>query len=249
MLSHALMHIPSSQSQDQLVRGLTHRMNNILTLFHGYLGLMLDDQKLDPTTRENLARIKDSASAASDLMSRTQALIRPSTIVWREINVVELVQLLRHSFDAFKDPQTTITINAPDELPVVIGDMGRVKNAILELVRNACEATATEGGQVTIELRAEATSGTLEAQPTSAQQAMKWVVVRVMDNGPGIPPDVDDKIYQPFFSTKQKASAAGLGLNVAASFADQIGGRLRHCTTSDLTCFELLLPARTDIAG
>lgn len=240
------MHISSSQSQDQLVRGLTHRMNNILTMFHGYLGLMMDDQKLDAATRENLARIKDSASAASDLMSRTQALIRPSTIVWREINVIDLVQVLRHSFDSFKDPKTNITIDAPDELPIVLGDMTRVKNAILELVRNACEATAAAGGNVKIELRAEATSGSMDSKPTSAQQAMKWVVVRVMDDGPGIPADVEDKIYQPFFSTKHKASSAGLGLNVAAGFVEQIGGRLRHCTDSDFTCFELLLPARSD---
>ncbi len=243
------MHIQPSQSQDQLVRGLTHRMNNILTLFHGYLGIMMDDQKLDQSTRDNLARIKDGASAASDLMNRTQALIRPSTLVWREINVRDLVHLLRHSFDTFKGEKTTIKIEAPDELPLVLGDMGRVKNAILELVRNACEATAAAGGTVTIDLRAEATSGTMEAQPTSAQQAMKWVVVRVTDDGPGIPRDVEDKIYQPFFSTKPKASAAGLGLNVAAGFVEQIGGRLRHCTASDRTCFELLLPARSDIAG
>lgn len=243
------MHIPSTQSQEQLVRGLTHRMNNILTMFHGYLGILMDDQKLDDAARENLSRIKDSASAASDLMSRTQALIRPSTIVWREINVRDLVQVLRHSFEAFKGPKTTIRIEAPDELPMVLGDMGRVKNAILELVRNACEATAAAGGNVTIELRAEATSGSLDSKPNSAQQAMKWVVVRVIDDGPGIPAEVEDKIYQPFFSTKHKTCSAGLGLNVAAGYAEQIGGRLRHCTESDFTCFELLLPARSDVGA
>jgi two-component system sensor histidine kinase HupT/HoxJ len=78
---------------------------------------------------------------------------------------------------------------------------------------------------------------------------MKWVVVRVMDDGPGISPEVEDKIYQPFFSTKPKANSAGLGLNVAAGFAEQIGGSLRHCTESDFTCFELLLPARTNIGN
>ena len=46
------MQILTSDFQDQLVRGLSHRMNNILSLFHGYLGLLMDDQKLDPVARQ-----------------------------------------------------------------------------------------------------------------------------------------------------------------------------------------------------
>ena len=55
------MQIEHSEFQDQLVRGLAHRMNNILTLFHGYLGLLMDNQKLDKETRDGLSKIKDGA--------------------------------------------------------------------------------------------------------------------------------------------------------------------------------------------
>src|SRR6478752_4020024 len=62
------MQIEHSEFQDQLVRGLAHRMNNILTLFHGYLGLLMDNQKLDKETREGLAKIKEGARAASEIV-------------------------------------------------------------------------------------------------------------------------------------------------------------------------------------
>ena len=86
-LTPALMQIEHSEFQDQLVRGLAHRMNNILTLFHGYLGLLLDNKQLDPATVEGLNRIKEGAKAASELMDRTHSLVRPSAVVWREINL------------------------------------------------------------------------------------------------------------------------------------------------------------------
>ena len=72
------MQIEYSEFQDELVRGLAHRMNNILTLFQGYLGLLLDNEKLDKPTLEGLAKIQAGARAASDLMDRTHALVRLS---------------------------------------------------------------------------------------------------------------------------------------------------------------------------
>ena len=51
------MQLVFSEFQDQLVRGLAHRMNNILSLFHGYLGLLMDDKKLNPVMKDGLSRI------------------------------------------------------------------------------------------------------------------------------------------------------------------------------------------------
>src|SRR5687767_13070788 len=86
------MRLSIEQFQEQLIRGLTHRMNNILSLFHGYLGLLMDDRKLDAVTREGLAKIKEGARAATELMERTNALVRPASTTWREINLADLLQ-------------------------------------------------------------------------------------------------------------------------------------------------------------
>ncbi len=231
------MQIEHTEFQDQLVRGLAHRMNNILTLFHGYLGLLMDNQKLDKETREGLAKIKDGARAASELMDRTHSLVRPPAVVWREVRLHDFMRLLKPSFDALCGPRTKLTIECPDDLPPVWGDATRVKSAIFEIVRNACEATFA-GGKVQITL------GTTHQPPgTSAKQPLQWISLTVTDGGPGIPEELGDRIYQPFFTTKKKQNATGLGLTVAAGYVQQLGGVIRYESEPGKTIFEVLLPA------
>lgn len=234
------MQFEHSEFQDQLVRGLAHRMNNILTLFHGYLGLLMDNQKLDKETREGLAKIKDGARAASELMDRTHSLVRPPSIVWREVKLHDFLRMLKPSFDAMCGPHTKLTLECPDEAPSVWADATRVKSAIVEVVRNACESTFA-GGDVHILLRAAK-----KPPGTPAKQPLQWVSLTIADSGPGVPDDVRDRIFQPFFSTKKKQNATGLGLTVAAGFIQQMGGILRFESQPGNTSFEMLLPAHVE---
>ena len=233
------MHIEHTDFQDQLVRGLAHRMNNILTLFHGYVGLMLDNKKLDRQTVEGLGKIQDGARAASELMDRTHSLVRPCTLVWREIDLGEFVHLLRPGFNAFRGANTVIEIDVTENLPCVWGDMSRVKTAVVELVRNACEASGT-GGTVRIEIR----RGESSSAPCVSSQPLHWVSLTVSDSGPGIPPEMAEKIFAPFFSLKKKQNAAGLGLTVAQGFVQQLGGILRLHSEPGKTTFQILRPSR-----
>jgi signal transduction histidine kinase len=228
--------------QDQLVRGLAHRMNNILTLFHGYLGLLLDNQKLDKATLEGLVKIKDGARAASDLMDRTHSLVRPTSSVWREIDLGAFTGMLQPGFEAMCGPRTKLECKIPNELPLVHGDASRIKTAIIELVKNACEATFSSGGTVRIELHGDAPT----VNPSHAKQTPKWVSFSVTDSGPGVAEEMTEKIFIPFFSTKKKQNAAGLGLTVAQGVAKQHGGALRLVSGVKQTKFELLLPASGD---
>jgi two-component system, cell cycle sensor histidine kinase and response regulator CckA len=236
------MQLEQTPFQDFLVRGLTHRMNNILTLFHGYVGLLLDKQGLDKTTREGLKKIEEGARAASELMDRTHSLVRPSAIVWREVDLAEFVPLLKSTMDGFCGPHTSIEIDVAEDLPRVRSDLSRLKTAIFELVRNACEATVS-GGNVRIELRAEKPAASPSVSASNASQPIHWVSISVTDDGPGIAAEARDKIFQPFYSTKRKDNAAGLGLNVAAGCVEQIGGVIRHESKPGGTRFQILIPA------
>lgn len=230
------MQIVHSDFQDQLVRGLAHRMNNILTLFHGYIGLLLDNKDLDKATLDGLAKIKLGAAQASDLIDRTHSLVRPSAMVLREIDLGESLRLLRSTFDSMRGPHTALDLQIEDELPRILVDGVRVRTAIVELLKNACEATFTSGGNVTISARSEHPKGS----------RTKWVIVSVSDEGPGVPEEIRERIFTPFFSTKKKSNAAGLGLTVAVSFVQQHGGTLKFEQEQGRTVFEFRLPAAQD---
>jgi len=210
-------------------------MNNILTLFHGYLGLLMDNQELDKATLEGLAKIKHGAGQASELMDRTQSLVRPSTTVWRSIDLAEYLRFLKPGFEQFRGPKTEVILDIRENTPRIQGDASRIKTAMLELVKNACESTFATGGYVHIGLREETQPG----------QRTKWAVFSVTDNGPGVPEELQEKIFQPFFSTKKKQNAAGLGLTLAMSFAQLHKGSLILNSTGGRTTVELRLPTGT----
>lgn len=217
-------------------------MNNILTLFHGYLGLLLDSKDLDKAALEGLARVKDGARAATELMERTHSLARPSTVVWREIHLNHLVRVLKPSLDALCGPETRITLDLPEMTPPVRADAIRLKNAVVEVVRNAIQATSA-GGEVTIEVRSEP-----NPPGTRAEKPLHWVMLTVIDTGPGIPSHLGDRIFQPFFSTKKMENAVGLGLTVALDFVQQLGGMLRYQSEPGRTQFQMRLPSQAEIA-
>jgi signal transduction histidine kinase len=235
------MQIALSDFQDQLMRGLSHRMNNILSLFHGYLGLLMDDKKLDSVTKEGLSKIKDGAKAASDLMERTHALVRPTAAVWRDINLSDLLRQMRPTFESYCGPKVRIAIECPDDLPLVWADASRVRMALVELVRNACEAASSE---VTIRVSAASNRVQGELFENSATSPEHWLTIAISDNGAGIPTEQAERIYQPFYSTKKRQNAAGLGLTVAIGCAQQLSGSVRHRSHPGETTFELVLPSR-----
>ncbi len=240
------MHIDQSDFHDQLVRGLTHKMNNILSLFHGYLGLLMDDKKLDPTTAAGLARIKEGARAATELMDRTKVLARPPSVVWREVDVRELFAKLQPEFDAACERGVTLDIHIPENLPTIWADNARLKTAILEVVKNACEASPP-GETVKIEVLAESQSSATPTAAGKAAQPITWVSINVTDHGGGIPPELAEKIFHPFFSTRQKQNSMGLGLTVALGLVQQLGGAIRFQSKPGHTTFRLLLPSRTNL--
>jgi signal transduction histidine kinase len=240
------MLLVNSDSHDQLVRGLAHRMNNILSLFHGYLGLMMDDKKLDAVTREGLAKIKIGAQAATDLMERTTALVRPASAIWREISLCDLLRQLRPTFESTCRPGVRITIECADDLPRVWADPSRVRMAMVELVRNACEAA---NHSVIIHVRADEGRVQGELFNATAGQPEHWLSISIIDDGAGIPISEAERIYEPFYSLKKNAQNAGLGLSVAAGCARQLSGKLTHRSRKGETTFELTLPSRVAQAG
>ena len=236
------MQLVFSEFQDQLVRGLSHRMNNILSLFHGYLGLLMDDQKLNPVMKEGLTRIREGACEATDLMERITALSRPVSCVPREMEPADFVRQLAPTLDRMRTAKIGIAIECPDGLPSVCVDASRVKLAIVELVRNACEAAASK---VFIRVSAEKGGEQPELFPGGGVRDGDWLKIEVTDDGAGIRTSGASRIYEPFYSTKKTPHATGLGLAVALGCAQQFGGTLRHRSTKSGTTFEMSLPART----
>lgn len=240
------MQLVFSDFQDQLVRGLAHRMNNILSLFHGYLGLLMDEQKLDPVTKEGLTRIHAGAREATDLIERINAITRPASSQSREIDPGDFFRQLAPTLDRLRAAEIEIAVECPPSLPHVWVDFSRMKLAIVELVRNACEAARAR-----VVIRVTADEGCVQPElfaTAREPQAAQWLKIEISDDGPGIPLADAGRIFEPFYSTKKKTQAAGLGLAVALGCAQQFGGTVQHRSSKRGTTFEISLPARMPLS-
>jgi len=236
-------YIEHSDFHDQLVRGLVHRMNNILGLFHGYLGLLLEDQHLNPEALEGINRIKEGATAAVDLIGRTQSLARPCSLIWREIDTRKFIESIRPALGTCLRSRVDLVIQVAEDLPKLWADASRLRTALMELVKNAAEA-APDDTAVTVSVFVEqADAGIAHNQ---AEQSMHWLVMAVTNSGPAMTAELEGKIYKPFFTTRQRRDAAGLGLTVASGLVQQMNGALRHASEPGSTCFRLMLPACRD---
>jgi two-component system cell cycle sensor histidine kinase/response regulator CckA len=238
------MQIILSDYQDQLVKGLSHRMNNILTLFHGYLGLLLDNEDLDPVTQEGLAKIKEGARVATELMDRTNALVRPSNLAPREITLDEFLNQMAPTFEKLRGPATNFVVECAPNLPIVWADPSRVRLALTELVKNACDATMG-GGTVRIVVSTCDSAPKEVIFPPAEQQPPVWMSISVIDDGAGVEKCVENQIYEPFATTKKRQAIAGLGLTVAMGCMQQIGGAIDHQSAPGHTVFRLTLPGQT----
>ncbi len=236
------MQLVFSEFQDQLVRGLAHRMNNILSLFHGYLGLLMDEQKLDPVMKGGLTRIRAGALEATELMERINAISRPASCSQREMDPADFFRQIAPTLDRLRTPKVRLTVECPAGLPSMFVDASRMKLAIVELVRNACEASAAK---VLIRVSAERGAEQPEFFPGSGRtRDPEWLKIEIIDDGAGIRTAGASRIYEPFYSTKKSAHATGLGLAVALGCAQQFGGTLQHRSSKAGTTFEMSLPAR-----
>ena len=107
-----------------------------------------------------------------------------------------------------KDVALTLELEAAD--PVVVGDEVQLRQVFVNLVMNALQAAGDRGGRVTVRTRLDGAH----------------LIVEVLDDGPGIPPEVAERVFRPFYTTKPRGTGTGLGLPTARRIAEIQGGGL-----------------------
>jgi signal transduction histidine kinase len=150
-------------------------------------------------------------------------MVSPSVIVDM------VIQLLEHRLNSY---EVRIEVNRKRSLPPISADPEQLKEVLVNLVVNACEAMKRGGKIVIFE------------EETFERPIGNLVEIRVCDNGPGIPAQLIDNVLQPFFTTKEEGT--GLGLSIASRIIEEHGGRLSLTSTEGVgTTFIILLPIRT----
>ena len=216
----------------KLAAGMAHSIRNPFTsvkmrLFS--LGRSLD---LDEVQKDDFEVISAEIQHIDTIVQNFLEFSRPPKLKMQSVSPSSVVdsalRLLEHRLKSYG---VTTAVDRSMMLPLVRVDVDQLKEVLVNLMVNACEAMAP-GGTIIIEER-------VDSQPPQGHAA----VIRVRDNGPGIPAHLQGQIFQPFFSTKEQGT--GLGLSIAQRIVTEHGGRLEvESTEGQGTVFIITLPAQ-----
>jgi CheY-like chemotaxis protein len=226
-----------------LAGGIAHDFNNILTGILGYLALASEQDEVTGNARLNryLNQAQASALRARDLIQ--QLLTFAARGRRGERTAISLPALVDQAHDLIRSamPSTLQLRMSMHDVPSVVADRVQMEQVLLNLCINARDAS-DGAGTVDVAVNSTAVS---DAVCASCRQriAGEFVELAVHDAGPGIPPDVLKRIFEPFYTTKAVGKGSGMGLAVVHGIVHEHGGHIIVDTvTGRGTTFRILLP-------
>ncbi|MBN2430024.1 MAG: PAS domain-containing protein, partial [Acidobacteria bacterium] len=208
-----------------LAGGIAHDFNNILGMILGYTELALLDAPENTTTREHLEQVLAASRRARDLIRQILVFSRRQADEPQPLRIGAVVRdalkLIRSSLPATIQIQEYIS-SAPY---LVIADPTHIHQVLLNLVTNAAHAMA-DRGVLKVELY-EALPGEDTGAANRESALSRYVRLSVSDTGHGMGPEVRERIFEPFYTTKQNGEGTGLGLSVVQGIVDSYCGRIR----------------------
>lgn len=208
----------------QLTGGVAHDFNNLLTVISGNLE-MLEPRLTDAGQRELLSEAQEASKLGAELTKRLLAFGRrqPLNPKPTDLNALSrgMAELLRRTLGEAIEIETRLA----DSLPLIIADPGQIENALLNLAINARDAMPG-GGQLIIET-APARIDADYAEAFTDVMPGSYVTLAVTDTGTGMSPEVRQRAFEPFYTTKGTGVGTGLGLSMVYGFVKQSGGHVQ----------------------
>ncbi|RYZ97643.1 MAG: GHKL domain-containing protein [Proteobacteria bacterium] len=220
-------------SLGEMAAGIAHEINNPLAIIQGSADLVnaaLERGGIEP---EKLARSMERISATVNRIAKIITGLKsfardgsrdPFVPASLKTIVGEALELCQ---SRYRHNGVELHLDLPEEDLLVAARPVQLAQLLVNLLNNAFDAVDGQSDkQVCIAVKIEG----------------QEVCLRVLDNGPGVPAELRDKILQPFFTTKAPGKGTGLGLSLSRAIVEGHGGRLSITTMGGLTCFEAALP-------
>ncbi|MDX2171334.1 MAG: ATP-binding protein [Deltaproteobacteria bacterium] len=228
-----LTHVLRLSTMGEMAAGLAHEINQPLAAIVNYATGSARRLRDRPHDVAAVLPVIDSIAAealrAGEIIRRLRHLIRKDATRqdWVDLNEVA-TEALRIVEPEARQQSVEVACELADALPRVLGDAIQIEQVVLNLLRNAIEAMAASNGTRRLRITTRALPG-------------DEVELSVRDSGPGLPPDVADHVFEPFFSTKP--TGLGMGLSISRTIAESHNGRLWAIANPDGgATFRLRLP-------
>lgn len=222
-------HLRQAQKMEavgMLAGGVAHDFNNILSGILGFSSYLLS--KADPasTLHRDLKLIEQSAVRAADLTRQLLSFARRKHFAKEAVQVNAVVREVLSLLGRSLPKQIVIREKLAEELPLVLGDPGQLNQIIMNLCLNAADAMAE---RKTGQLRIQTECRTLTEREHSilgGEVSAEYVCMEIKDNGVGMSLEVQEHLFEPFYTTKVHGEGTGLGLSIVYGIVTNHGGHI-----------------------
>jgi len=228
------------ESIGTLAGGIAHDFNNILSSVIGYTELALDSVGKGTLLEDNLQEVYTAGKRARDLVKQILVFARQSDEEQKPIQVdtivKEVLKLIRSTIP------TTIEIKENIEShSLIMGNPSQVHQLFMNLFTNAAHAMEDGGGVLEVGLMD--VEHNEQSSPQLGLKSGSYLKLSVLDTGTGIPPDIIESIFEPYFTTKVVGEGTGMGLAMVHGIADSYGGKIMvDSIMGEGTVFKVYLP-------
>lgn len=238
-LEQSLHYNQRLESIGALASGISHDFNNILTYMYTYADTLLEDLKAYPHLHP---QVLDLISAIDHANALTEQIGQFSRNVKREMSPTSFSQVLRDSLKLMS-PTFQRRIHLSQDIEkrdfIVLADRTSLHQIVINLCTNAYHALLPDGGRLHISLQLKELDGGEHFELPPGEYAL----LLIEDSGMGIPQDIQDKVFEPYFSTKAHGKGSGMGLTIVQRLVRTLNGKIWFVSVpTEGTSFYVLIP-------
>jgi len=238
ILKMNFIHSQKMQAIGQLAGAIAHDFNNLLTAMIGFCDLLLLRHAPGDSSFNEIMQIKQNANRAAGLVRQLLAFSRKQVLSLRVIDINTVLIELSNLLTRLLGEKTNFQIDYGKHIWRVMADQGQFEQVIINLAVNARDAMPYGGDLIikTSNIKIDDNFNEKEYHAPMGDEPIangSYVLVEIRDNGTGIPSEIVDRIFEPFFSTKDHFSGTGLGLATVYGIVKQSGGHIRFITKKD----------------
>jgi two-component system cell cycle sensor histidine kinase/response regulator CckA len=229
------------ESVGKLAGGIAHDFNNVLSAIMMATDFLLNAHKPSDPSFQDIQQIKQNANRAASLVRQLLAFSRRQTLRPQVLDLGEALSDLSMLLRRLIGERVTLDVVHGRDLWPVKADLSQFEQVIVNLAVNARDAMP-DGGRLSLRT-ANVSAADSELLTLKGMPRAEYVRVDVSDTGTGIPPDIIDRIFEPFFSTKEVNKGTGLGLSTVYGIIKQTGGFIYpESAVGRGTTFHIFLP-------
>ncbi len=247
-LRAAVQHSAHMEALGSLTAGIAHDFNNLLTVLVGNLYLLAEELRDRPKVFDKLKAARDAGKRGAELIKQLLAFARREELDTDSIDPAKVIDNLTPLLRRALGVRVALETKLARDAGAIRASGAQLESVVVNLAVNARDAIDGKG-RIAIEVRGVQVA-LAEVATLRLARSGSYIAVSVADTGGGIPPELLERVFEPFFSTKGERGGTGLGLSMVRWFAEQSGGSVRiESAVGQGTTVTLLLPRLAEVVS